>query len=42
MSILKASFAGARDYIVKPFSNDELVDTIKRVYRLDREKRTAW
>lgn len=35
----KAMFAGARDYIVKPFSNDELVGTIKRVYKLDQEKR---
>lgn len=37
----KAMLAGARDYIVKPFSNDELVDTIKRVYNLDREKRNG-
>lgn len=36
----KAMLAGARDYIVKPFSNDELVDTIKRVYNLDKEKRS--
>jgi pilus assembly protein CpaE len=37
----RAMLAGARDYIVKPFSNDELVDTIKRVYRLDREKKNS-
>ena len=37
----KAMLAGARDYIVKPFSNDELVDTIKRVYNLDKEKRSS-
>lgn len=35
----KAMLAGARDYIIKPFSNDELVDTIKRVYQMDREKK---
>lgn len=36
----RAMLAGARDYIVKPFPNDELVDTIKRVYSLDKEKRS--
>lgn len=37
----KAMLAGARDYIVKPFTNDELVDTIKRVYQMDKEKRAG-
>jgi len=37
----KAMFAGARDYIVKPFTNDELLDTIKRVYHIDKEKRSG-
>ena len=37
----KAMLAGARDYIIKPFSNDELVDTIKRVYQMDRERKSA-
>ena len=35
----KAMLAGARDYIIKPFSNDELLSTIKRVYQLDKEMR---
>jgi len=35
----KAMLAGARDYIIKPFSNDELLGTIKRVYDMERRKR---
>ena len=31
--IRRAMQAGARDYLVKPFSNAELVDTIKNVYQ---------
>ena len=34
----KAMLAGARDYIIKPFSNDELIDTIRRVYEMERKK----
>lgn len=34
----KAMMAGARDYLVKPFSGDELMDTIKRVYQLDSKR----
>ncbi|HBT20207.1 MAG TPA: histidine kinase [Peptococcaceae bacterium] len=37
----KAMLAGARDYVVKPFSNDELVDAIKRVYNLEMKKRNG-
>jgi len=35
----KAMLAGARDYIVKPFSNEELINGIKRVYQLERRKK---
>ncbi|MDX9870871.1 MAG: response regulator [Clostridia bacterium] len=31
----KAMMAGARDFMVKPFSGDELVETIKRVYQME-------
>ncbi|MFZ5942658.1 MAG: response regulator [Bacillota bacterium] len=34
----KAMMAGAREYLVKPFSADELVDTIKRTYDLERKR----
>ncbi|PKM90760.1 MAG: histidine kinase [Firmicutes bacterium HGW-Firmicutes-12] len=34
----KAMMAGARDYLVKPFSGDELVETIKRVYQLESRR----
>lgn len=37
--IRKAMKAGARDFLVKPFSNDDLIDTIKSVYRADRRRR---
>lgn len=36
----KAMVAGGRDFLVKPFSGDELIDTIKRVYLLE-SKRTG-
>lgn len=36
----KAMMAGARDFIVKPFSGDDLIDTIKRVYQLDKQRNT--
>lgn len=34
----KAMMAGARDYLVKPFSGDELLDTIRRVYQLEKQR----
>ena len=37
--IKRAMSAGARDYVVKPFGVNELVDTIKRVYNMDMGKR---
>ena len=38
--IRKAMKAGARDFLVKPFSNDDLIDTIKSVYRADMRRRS--
>lgn len=35
----KAMVAGAREYMVKPFSSDELTGTIKRVYELEQKRR---
>lgn len=35
----KAMMAGAREYMVKPFSSDELTGTIKRVYELEQKRR---
>lgn len=37
--IKRAMSAGARDYVVKPFGVNELVDTVKRVYGKDMSKR---
>ncbi len=37
--IKRAMSAGARDYVVKPFGVNELVDTVKRVYNMDMGKR---
>ena len=34
----KAMLSGARDYLVKPFNSDELINTIKGVYRLESRK----
>lgn len=34
----KAMLAGARDYLVKPFDGDELIDTIKRVHQLEDKR----
>lgn len=34
----KAMMAGARDYLVKPFSGDELLETIKRVYQMESKR----
>ncbi|MBZ4686828.1 MAG: pilus assembly protein CpaE [Clostridia bacterium] len=35
----KAMLAGARDYITKPFSEEELIGAIKKVYRLEHRKK---
>jgi pilus assembly protein CpaE len=37
--IKKAMSAGARDYIVKPFGVNELVNTVRHVYDLDKSKK---
>jgi len=37
--IKKAMSAGARDYIVKPFGVNELVNTVRHVYELDMSKK---
>src|SRR5207237_4236138 len=36
----RAMQAGAREYLVKPFSHDELVAAIRRVYDLEQKKGT--
>ncbi len=36
----KAMLAGAREYLVKPFSGDELIDTVERIYTLTKRKVT--
>lgn len=35
----KAMVAGAREYMVKPFSSDELINTIRRVYDFEQKRR---
>ncbi|MDQ2806597.1 MAG: response regulator [Chloroflexota bacterium] len=35
----RSMLAGARQFLVKPFSTDELVDSIRQVFRLDSSKR---
>ena len=35
----KAMTAGARDFIVKPFTGDDLTETIMRVYEIDKKRR---
>jgi len=35
----KAMLAGARDYITKPFSEEELIGAVKKVYRLEHRKK---
>ncbi len=40
--IRKAMKAGARDFLIKPFSNDELIDTIKSVFKSDQRKRQLY
>lgn len=37
----KAMMAGAREYLVKPFSSDELADTIRKVYQLEQKRRAV-
>jgi pilus assembly protein CpaE len=37
--IKKAMSAGARDYVVKPFRVNELIDTIKRIFQVDQAKK---
>lgn len=34
----KAMLSGARDYLVKPFNNDELINTIKGVYEMENKR----
>ncbi len=34
----KAMVAGAREYMVKPFSTDELIDTIRKVYDFEQKR----
>lgn len=38
----RAMMAGARDYIVKPFSGDELAGTIAKVFEIEQRKREAF
>lgn len=40
--IRKAMKAGARDFLIKPFSNDELIETIKSVFKSDQKKRQLY
>ena len=37
----RAMMAGAREYIVKPFTGDELASTIAKVFEIERRKREA-
>ena len=37
--IKKAMSAGARDFIIKPFKVNELIDNIKRIYQVDQAKK---
>lgn len=37
--IKKAMAAGARDYVIKPFGVNELIEAIRRVYQLDQAKK---
>lgn len=34
----RAMMCGARDYLIKPFSGDELIDTIKKVYLIESKR----
>ena len=37
----RSMLAGAREFLVKPFSSDELCDSIRNVYAREREKQTV-
>ena len=37
--IKRAMSAGARDYVIKPFGVNELIETIKRVFQVDQAKK---
>jgi pilus assembly protein CpaE len=37
----RSMLAGAREFLVKPFSSDELCDSIRQVYAREREKQTV-
>lgn len=39
--VKKAMAAGARDYLVKPFSADDLADTLRRVHKAEEIRRNA-
>ncbi len=38
----EAMAAGARDYLIKPFSSDDLVNTIRRAYEMDAKRRARF
>ena len=39
--VRRSMLAGARDFLTKPFSSDELVSTIRRVYRMSQQRAAA-
>ncbi len=41
-AIRQAMAAGSADFLVKPVSEDDLLDTIERVFRFCEERRAAW
>ncbi|MDD2401483.1 MAG: response regulator [Clostridia bacterium] len=34
----KAMISGARDYLVKPFNNDDLINTVKNAYQMEKKR----
>ncbi|MDH7479023.1 MAG: response regulator [Syntrophomonadaceae bacterium] len=40
--IKRAMLAGAREYLVKPFTGEELVNTIRQVYRLEKIRHSSY
>lgn len=38
----EAMAAGARDYLIKPFSADDLINTIRRAYEMDAKRRARF